>query len=96
MDGSSGTCGIPVSSGNITSGVCNTAYTYALSVQPISDRDCVYMLWKGSSSCDGGDAEESKTFLPAGGHPVCVTTGVYDGGEFIHASGRLDCDIDIN
>jgi hypothetical protein len=90
-------CGLEaVSSGNITSGICNTAYTWSLTVQPLPERDCQYVLWKGTASCgDESDATE-KYFLPAGGHPVCVTTGVYDGGNHVHASGMLDCDVDIN
>lgn len=90
-------CGIDaVVTGNITSGTCNTAYTYALSIQPLSDRDCTYTLWTGSSDCGSDATGESNSFLPAGGPPVCVTTGVYDGGRFIHASGKLDCSVDIN
>ena len=94
---SSDACGqTAVSTDNITSEICNTAYTYALSVQPVSNRDCVYTLWTGSSDCGSDATEKSNAFLPAGGHGVCVTTGVYDGGAHIHASGMLNCDIDIN
>jgi hypothetical protein len=96
-ESTSDSCGLEaVSSGNITSGVCNTAYTYALTIQPLADRDCEYVLWEGSSTCGSEATQKSKSFLPADGHPVCVTTGVLDGGKFEHASGKLRCNIDIN
>ena len=96
-ESTSDSCGLEaVSSGNITSGVCNTAYTYAITVQPLADRDCEYVLWEGSSNCGPDATQKSKSLLPAGGHPVCVTTGVLDGGKFEHASGKLRCNIDIN
>ena len=84
-----GSCGEEaVATGNITSGTCATLYTYALSIQPLADQDCEYLLYEGSSDC-GSDA--TTTLLPAGGLAVCVTTGVLDGGEFMHASGTLKC-----
>ena len=90
-------CGdVAVSSGNITSGVCNTAYTYSLSIQPLATRDCEFVLYAGSSDCGSDATGTSNTFLPAGGHQVCVTTGVLDGGAHIHASGVLNCDVDID
>ena len=89
-------CGeVAVSNGNITSGVCNTAYTWSLTVQPLAAMDCQYVLWKGTASCGDESAATEKYFLPAGGHPVCVTTGVYDGGAHVYASGLLDCGIDV-
>ena len=41
------------------------------------------------------DATENY-FLPAGGNPVFVTTGVYDGGVHVFASGRLHCGVDVD
>lgn len=94
--GSDGSCGfVAVASGNLTSGVCNIAYTYSLTVQPLATRDCEYVLWTGTQHC-GDISAGQKSFLPAGGHPVCVTTGVLDGGTHTYASGMFTCDVDIN
>ena len=96
MDASNACGAEAVVTGNITSGTCNTAYTYALSIQPLSDRECVYTLWTGSSDCGSDATQKNDSILPAGGSPVCVTTGVYDGGRFIHASGMLECSVDVS
>lgn len=87
-------CGFEaVASGNITAGVCNTAYTWSFIVQPLANQDCEYVLWKGTTSCGEDSDATDKYFMPAGGLPMCVTTGVYDGGEHVYASGMLDCNI---
>ena len=94
-------CGqVAVSTGTVTAGDCNQAYTYSLTVQPLPHRDCLYVLWKDTTTC-GVDSDEPSSnfenyFLPAGGHPVCVTAGVLDGGAHTFASGEFRCDVDIN
>lgn len=49
------TCGQQVvAKGNITSDECNPAYTHALAVQPLQNRDCFYVLWRRTESCGPG------------------------------------------
>lgn len=52
------------------------------------------MVWKGSSDCGDEARKTFSTFLPAGGESVCIKTRVWDGGQFVHVSGMLRCDID--
>nr|OQO17217.1 hypothetical protein B0A51_15852 [Rachicladosporium sp. CCFEE 5018] len=80
-----------VASGNLTENWCMTFRTYAATITHLEDRDCTFVLYKGSASCSTEGGEVEHVGLPAGNDTTCVVGDVLDGGMNQKASGMWSC-----
>lgn len=94
-DSEAGPCGEKATETTfVNTGACYPLGSYAVSVQPLEDRDCEYHLFTGSSDCDAEGSILSKTALLAGGEASCVETGI-DDAENDESSAMLVCSSEI-
>lgn len=83
------TCGLAVSSGNMTHGGCTELFTDAMGIEQHPKRDCVFKMWTDTTTCAGSQSTE--IVVPKGSGSTCINTGVLDGGKFTTASGKWSC-----
>ncbi|KAK5108711.1 hypothetical protein LTR62_007858 [Meristemomyces frigidus] len=74
----------PVSSGLLTNGTCQQLMVYGLGIDQLSDRECNYVLYRGSTDCDGDGSTVTRVVVPVGNESTCIDAGVYDGGMLEH------------
>lgn len=80
-------CGIAVSSGNLTRGTCYRMYTNSIGVKQVAGHGCEFRLWEGEG-CKGG---YKKCEVQKGNGSTCVDVGVLDGGRYDVVSGMWSC-----
>ncbi|KAF2864564.1 hypothetical protein K470DRAFT_254196 [Piedraia hortae CBS 480.64] len=82
-------CNIAVASGTMAAGICKQIHVYGIGLSNAPRQGCIYKLFKGSANCNGHATATYK--IPKGSQPICINTGVQDGGQFEKASGLWSC-----
>lgn len=90
LNSTDGSCGTKVASGTITEGACNDLHTLSVGIHQRADKQCTFVMWTGSHTCNGTSQPEVID-IPAGTESTCINTGVLDGGKWYVASGIYKC-----